>query len=136
MAFDRAFAIVTIACEASSESQECQQAIAACLRNRVKSGRFEPTIAGVVVQRYQFSEFLPDAGDNANLERIINLPETDPQIMEAAAAYDSVMADPNFDPSNGATHFFADGILPPKWSLGPAQLAVKIGRVNFFKGVP
>ena len=55
--------------------------------------------------------------------------------MTAAAAYDAVMADPNLDPSNQATHFYADGILLPDWAVAPAELAVKIGRVNFWKGV-
>lgn len=135
MAFDRAFGIVCIACEASSESALCQQAVAASLRNRVKVGRWEPTIAGVVMQRYQYSEFLPDPGDNADLERVLNLPETAPEIVTAAAAYDAVMADISLDPSYGATHFFSDSIPTPNWAKPPAMPSVKIGRVNFFKGV-
>ena len=136
MPFDRAFGIVCVACEASSESALCQQAVAASLRNRVKAGRWEPTIAGVVMQRYQYSEFLPDAGDNTNLERVLNTPETAQDIMAASAAYDAVMSDINLDPSDGATHFFADGIPTPAWATAPAQLAVKIGKVNFYKDVP
>ena len=135
MPFDRAFGIVCVACEASSESALCQQAVAASLRNSVKAGRWEPTVAGVVSQRYQFSEFLPDSGDNNNLERVVNMPETAPDIVAAAAAYDAVMADPNLDPSEGSTHFYADGIPTPNWAVAPAELAVKIGRVNFYKGV-
>lgn len=135
MPFDRAFGIVCVACEASSESAICQQAVAASLRNRVKAGRWEPTIAGVVLQAYQYSEFNDDVPDNSNLERVVNKPETAPEIVTAAAAYDAVMADPNLDPSNQATHFYADGIPTPNWAVAPAELAVKIGRVNFWKGV-
>lgn len=135
MPFDRSFGIVCVACEVSSEVALCQQAVAASLRNRVRAKRFEPTIAGVVMERYQFSETLPDAADNANLERVMNMSERAPEIVSASAAYDRVMQDPTYDPSNGATHFFADGIPTPSWALPPAQLAVKIGRVNFFKGV-
>lgn len=136
MAFaDRVLGIITIAAEASSESEECQQAIAGSFRNRVKAGRWEPSIAGVVVQRYQYSEFLPDAGDNANLERVANLPDDAPEIITAANAYDTVMADPNFDPSGNATHFYADGILPPKWAVAPARLTKKIGGISFFTNV-
>lgn len=134
--FDRAFGVAAIAAEASSESELCQQAIAGAMRNRVRSGRFEPTIAGVVVQPYQFSEFLSDVSDNRNLERVVNLPPTAPEIITAAAAYDAVMADENIDPSQDATHFFADGIPIPKWALSPAKLTVKIGRFNFYKDVP
>lgn len=135
MAFERAYGITCVACEASSEGALCQQAVAASLRNRVKAGRWEPTISGCVVQRYQFSEFLPDRDDNANLERVVNMPETAPEIVAAAAAYDAVMADAELDPSNGATHFFADGIPVPTWAQAPAVLCAKIGRVNFYKGV-
>ena len=135
MAFDRAFGIVCVACEASSESATCQQAVAASLRKRVRAGRWEPTISGCVAQRYQYSEFLPDAGDNANLLRVLNLPDTAPEIVTAASAYDAVMADEALDPSEGATHFFADGIAPPAWTQAPAELAVKIGKVNFYRGV-
>jgi len=135
MPFDRAFGIVCVACEASSESALCQQAVAASLRNRVKAGRWEPTIAGVVGQRFQYSEFLPDSADNYNLERVLNKPETDPVIVAAAAAYDAVMADPNLDPSQQATHFYSDGIPLPAWAAPPARLSVKIGRVNFYRNV-
>lgn len=135
MAFaDRVLGIIAVACEASSESEICQQAVAACLRNRVNAKRWEPSIGGVVVQRYQFSEFLPDAGDNANLERVVNLPETAAEIAVAAAAYDAVISNPDLDPSGGATHFYADGILPPAWTVGATRSA-KIGRVNFYKDV-
>lgn len=133
--FDRPDGIKCIACEASSETEICQQAIAGSLRNRVRDGRWEPTISGVVNQRYQYSELLPDAGDNANLERVVNLPDNAAELITAAAAYDAVMADPNLDPSQQATHFYADGIAPPAWAAAPAVLSVKIGRVNFYKNV-
>lgn len=135
MPFDRAFGIVCVACEASSESMLCQQAVAASLRNRVKAGRFEPTIAGCVAQRFQYSEFLSDQNDNRNLERVLNLPETAPEIVTAAAAYDAVMADPSLDPSQSSTHYFSDGIPTPAWATAPAVLAVKIGRVSFWRNV-
>ena len=136
MPFDRAYGIVCVACEASSESELCQQAVAASLRNRVKAGRFEPTIAGVVNQRFQYSWMLSDPGDSANRERIVNLPETAPEIVAAAAAYDAVMADENLDPSQNSSHFYADGIPPPDWAVAPAELAVKIGTINFYRNVP
>ena len=135
MPFDRAYGITCVACEASSESALCQQAIAASLRNRVSAGRFEPTITGVVLQAYQYSWTLNDPGDRASRERVANLPEASPEIVAAAAAYDAVMADPSFDPSNGSTHYYSDGIPAPYWAVAPAELAVKIGKVNFWKDV-
>ena len=133
--FDRPITILTVACEASSESEECQQAIVASIRNRVLAGRWEKSMAGVCMQRYQYSEFLPDAGDNADLERVLALPNDSPELAAAMQAYDAVTADQGLDPSQGSTHFYADGIPMPSWARAPAMLAVKIGRVNFWKGV-
>lgn len=133
--FDRPIGIATIACEASNQSELCQQAVIASIRNRVNAGRWESSIAGCCMQRYQYSEYLPDSGDNSNLERVLALPDDAPAIINAAAAYDAVMADPTLDPSQGATHFFADGIPAPNWAVAPAVLAVKIGAVNFWKNV-
>src|ERR1019366_7451899 len=109
MPFDRAYGITCVACEASSESVFCQQAVAASLRNRVRAGRWEPTIAGVVFQPYQYSWTLNDPGDSADRERVVNLPDIAPEIVTAAGAYDAVMADPNLDPSQDATHYYSDG---------------------------
>lgn len=135
MAFDRPIAIITIACEASSESHECRQAVIASIRNRRDSGRFEPTISGVCMQRYQYSEYLPDRGDNSNLERILALSDDHSEILDAGKAYDEVMADSTLDPSQGATHFVADSIPLPSWAVSATQ-TVKIGHVMFFKNVP
>lgn len=135
MLFDRPIGILTIACEASDQSELCQQAVIASIRNRMNSGRFESTIAGVCMQRFQYSEYLSDKGDNSNLERVLDLPDNAPSIIAASQAYDTVMAEPSLDPSQGATHFYADGIPAPNWATAPAVLAVKIGAVNFWKNV-
>lgn len=133
---DRVLGIVMIACEADSQPLVCQQAVIASARNRVRSGRWAKTLAGVILQRLQYSEFDDDKADNANLERVLALPDYHSIIVTAAAAYDAVIADPEFDPSLGATHFYADGIAPPVWSRPPARLTVKLGSVNFYADVP
>lgn len=134
---DLVFLTVTVAAEASSEGDECMRAVAASVRNRLLSGRFEPTLAGVCAQRYQYSEYLPDKGDNANLERVLNLPEDAPEIVAALAAVDAVMADETLDPSQGATHFYAahEGWSPP-WAVPPARETIVIGCVHFWTNVP
>lgn len=134
MPFDRELAGITITCEASDQSQDAQLAVAYSLINRVNAGRFEKTVAGVCMQRYQYSEYLPDAGDNANLERVLNLPETDPQIVAALRAYDSAASGVPPDPTGGATHFYADSISPPDWTVGATE-ACKLGSLVFWKNV-
>lgn len=133
--FNSAYGIAHIIAEASSESFLCQQAIIASIRNRVRSGRFRSTIAGCCMQRYQYSEDNDDAGDNANLERALNLPDTDPQFTMASLAYDKVVNDENYDPSNGATHFFSEP-AKPYWAKAPARETVVIGHVHFWADVP
>lgn len=131
--FDRPFAIACLRAEAENQSDECQRAITASIRNRVRSGRYEPTIAGVVMQRYQYSETLPDKGDNANYERVLNSPDS-PETARAATNYDAVMADESADPSNKATHFYADPVKPA-WAVHPAYESALIGNVHFWANV-
>ncbi|MDE2020078.1 MAG: cell wall hydrolase [Patescibacteria group bacterium] len=134
MPFDRELGAITIACEASDQPADAQLGVAYSLFNRVNDGRFEPTVAGVCMQRYQYSEYLPDKGDNVNLERVVNLPENDPAIISALAAYDAVADGTQPDPTDGSTHFFADAIAPPSWTVGATQ-AAKLGNILFWKNV-
>ena len=131
--FDRPYVIACLRAEAENQSDECQRAIVASIRNRVRSGRYEPTMAGVVMQRYQYSETLPDKVNNANYERVLNSPAS-PETARAAANYDAVMADPNIDPSNGACHFFSDP-AKPIWATAPAYESALIGTVHFWSAV-
>ena len=131
--FDRPYVIACLRAEAENQSDECQRAIVASIRNRVRSGRYEPTMAGVVMQRYQYSETLPDKADNANYERVLNSPNS-PETARAAANYDAVMADPNLDLSNNATHFFSPP-ANPNWATPPAYESASIGAVRFWANV-
>lgn len=134
MPFDRELGAITVACEASDQPREAQVGVAYSLFNRVNDGRFEKTIAGVCMQRYQYSEYLPDKGDNANLERVVNMAESDAVIIAALDAYDAAADGTDGDPTNGATHFFSDGIASPTWTAGATQTC-KIGNILFWKDV-
>jgi spore germination cell wall hydrolase CwlJ-like protein len=131
--FDRAFTIACVAAEASDQDDVCQQAIIGSILNRVASGRFEPTMAGVVAQRYQMSEFLPDKADNANLERVLNAPDS-AMVARATSNYDAMMTDPALDPSEAATHFYAEP-AHPNWAVAPARETVVHGKVHFWTNV-
>ena len=133
MAYDREIATITICCEASNQLHVVRQGVAASLFNRLAAKRYGQTIAAVCLRRYQFSEWLADAADNANLERVASKPNDDPILLDCAVAYDEAAA--GKDPTDGATHFYADGIPEPSWAK-VATFTVKLGAVNFFKDVP
>lgn len=134
MAFDREIVALTVFCEASGEIPETRRAIAHSIFNRVKDGRFGKTPAAVCLKRYQYSEFLPDAGDNSNLERAASTPGNDPTMLDCLACYDEAFGG-SPDISGGATHFFADTIAPPSWTKN-ATLCCKIGHTLFYRNVP
>lgn len=132
MAFDREIAALTIFCEASGEPHEGKVAVAATFFNRLKTNRFGKTVAAVCLQRYQYSEWNDDRGDNANLDRGAETPEADPVMAECLAAYDEAVR--GGDPSLGATHYYAVSIPAPAWAAQGTE-TVQIGRHKFFKNV-
>ena len=136
MAFDREIAALTIFCEASDQSPECRRAIAFSLFNRMRENpqRYGSTIAAVCLKRMQYSEWNADAADNANLLRAASTPATDKVMMDCLSAYQTAIAGGS-DPSNGATHFYANSIPAPAWTAN-ATLAAQIGNVLFWRDVP
>ena len=130
---DKPIAVLTVAAEASNQPHIVRQGVAASFFNRLALKRYGSSIAGVCLKRYQYSEWLADAADNANLERVANMAPDDPIILDCAVAYDEAAA--GADPTNQATHFFADGIATPAWAKH-ATLTVKLGVLNFYKDVP
>lgn len=133
MAFDREIATITVACEASNQPHVVRQGVAASIINRWHDGRYGATVAAVCLKRYQYSEWLADAADNTNLERVASKSNDDPVLLDCAIAYDEAAA--GADPTGGATHFYADGIPEPSWAKVATPTA-KLGAVNFFKDVP
>lgn len=134
MSGDRAIATLATFCEASNASQEEREAIVHTMFNRVKLGRWKKTVAGCVLQRMQWSEFNDDAIDNRNLERGAETPDSDPVMMECAAAYDAVLNGAP-DPTNGATHYHDKSIKPPPWTVG-ATVALVTDKFVFYSNVP
>lgn len=134
---DEQIAVLTIAAEADSQPVAAQVAVGATLFNRHKLNnpkRYGSSIAGICVKRYQFSEWNDDVADNANLERVTAMNADHPAIVSAIVAYKR--AETGEDPTNGATHFYADGIPKPSWAMPPAAMTVKLGIINFYKDVP
>lgn len=136
MAFDRAFAGATIYCEASGQSALARRMVAWSLFNRLRDGRFGSTIAQICLRRAQFSEWLSDPQDNANLLRMAGTPETDSVLMDALSAYQEALAGNGPDPTGGATHFYAEPLPAPSWTEPPAIFTVQEGRLRFYRNVP
>lgn len=133
MANDRAIAQITAYCEASSASPADRRCVVHTFFNRVKSGRFQPTVAGVCLKRYQFSEWNGDAQDNANLERGANAPDSDLIMIDCGKAYDEVLAGVP-DQTDGATHYHDKTIAPPAWIMG-ATMTLETPKFLFYRGV-
>src|SRR5258708_25553952 len=115
MAYDKAIAVMTIAAEASSQSHLGRVAVAAVLFNRRRDGRWGNTVAAVCLKRMQFSEWNSDPMDNANLERVAQMGDDDPVIVECGVAYDEAAA--GVDPSGGCLWYKRGGAYA-KWGVG------------------
>lgn len=130
---DRIIVAATAACEESDSEARLWIVHSIFNRWRLNPARFGTTPAAVCMKRYQYSEYLPDVGDNANLERVLAKTASDPVIIDALAAYDAVAAGQP-DPTQNATHFFADSIAAPSWTNG-ATFTGKRGRTQFYANV-
>ena len=139
MAGKRVVLAITLLCEAESEGIECQRWIIWSIHNRKISGRWKKTEEGCCMQRFQYSEFNDDKPDNDNLERVLQMDESDARWQSALALVDTVLQEIATgvpDPTNGSTHFFADYITPPGWSGPPAVFRGQQGKVRFYSDVP
>lgn len=132
MAFDRQIAAITCYCEASSETHEARVAVIASMFNRLKSGKYESTIAANCLKRKWFSEWNADVINNANLLRAAHVPDIDPMMVDCLKAYDEAAA--GADPSLGATHYHDESVVP-EWTLGATKTR-QIGKLVFWKNVP
>lgn len=132
MAQDSAIAILTVACEASNQGHDARVGVAASILNRVKDGRFGSTPAAVCLRRFQYSEWNSDAADNRNLERVASMADDDPVIVDCATAWNEAQTQ---DPTEGATHFFAESIPEPWWAA-QATFTVQLDALRFYKDVP
>ena len=124
---------MTIYCEASGEPYEGKVAVAATFFNRVRSGRFQKTVAATCLKRFQYSEWNGDPIDNMNLMRVATVSDDDPVLADCARAYDEAAG--GADPTKGATHYYSTTIAPPSWVSGTATLTAEIGHHLFYDNV-
>lgn len=136
MAFDRQIAALTLFVEASGTSTEERRAVCHVLFNRLNDPkrRFGTTLAEVCLMRFQFSPWLDDKGDNANLRRGARASDDDPIVQECLALYDTVAAGSDPDPTRGACHYIDRSIPNPGWAQ-QAAVSLETTSFRFFTGV-
>lgn len=137
MAFDGPIVALTCYCEASSASPMERRCVVHSIFNRAKLNpvRYGKTPAAVCLKRYQYSEFLPDQADNANLERGAVASDSDPVMQDCLAAFHEVVTGTSFDQTGGATHYTDKSIAPPAWTEG-AEMCLETPKFRFYRKVP
>ena len=135
--------------EARGESIEGMKAVINVIKNRVIAGGWfiDKKIAelstpthGVILKRWQFSCFLENDPNRKKLEDIANLwlKVSDTETTNKLKKYTKletvyILAIEDFeDNTDGATHYFAKHIEPPKWVNKYTKVA-EIGNHIFYK---
>jgi spore germination cell wall hydrolase CwlJ-like protein len=130
--------------EARGEGEAGMQAVAAVLINRAlaarsfiaaKAGRKKHPLFGdgsltsAAQAAWQFSCWNKN---DPNRDKLIKLSKADPGYIKAKAAVTWALS--NQDPTDGATHYYANSIAAPDWTKD-ATFTKKIGQHLFYKNV-
>lgn len=121
--------IRTIIGEAANQGPIGQAAVAHVIRNRLATGKYGDTGAGVVLAKNQFEPWDARAGS------LMGISPSDPKYQRAAQIVDGVWGGRYPDPTRGSTHFFAPaaqaalGRNAPSWARGQG---IKIGDHMFY----
>jgi hypothetical protein len=128
----RELAIRTVLGEAANEPDEGMAGVAAVIRNRVQAGRYGGSdVPRVVTAKSQFEPW----GTEDGRKRMYGYAPDSEAYRRAAAQVDRVFGE-NYDPTNGATHFYSPsaqaalGRQAPTWAAN--QEPQNIGRHSFY----
>ncbi|MGQ3053111.1 MAG: cell wall hydrolase [Roseateles sp.] len=124
--------------EARNQGRAGMEAVAHVIFNREADRRWRGRggLAAICLQPAQFSCW--NAGD-ANRKPCLDVDATDAQFAQAQQVVQAVRASratvpPGPDPTGGATHYHAVGVMPT-WALA-GELTVRIGQHLFYRNVP
>lgn len=127
---------VTCYCEASNQGQDGIRAVAHSISNRHKAGKWfsGTTVAACCLLPYAYSSW--NTKDPNRLRAMSTSPLDQVMAMCLDEAKLAVTGD-TFDPTDGATHYYADGMEEPDWAKPEtgAVFTVQIGQHRFYKGV-
>lgn len=135
MADDRTVAKWTAYAEASNQRPLVRRAVIRTGFNRLALSpqRYGTTLAAVFLTRYQYSSWNSDQQSRQNLLRAAHCSDSDPVMLDCAAAYDEVEGGAP-DPTLGATHYYDTSIDAPGWTAG-ATMTVQIDALVFYRDV-
>lgn len=126
----------TIWGEARSEGMVGMIAVGWTIRNRVEDGKgsswWGEGYTGVCQKPYQFSCWLKNDPNSTYLRGEKPIPPA--QYKAARTAAEAVVQNIATDPTQGATHYYADTIKAPDW-VAHAKQTVHIGHHLFFRDV-
>lgn len=131
--FDQEIMARTAMGEARGEGDIGMQAVMWTGMNRftMKKWFSAPTIAGTFLKKSQYDCWL---ASDPNYFVVTNLSNNSDLYLEALQWAAQVLQGTLHDPTLGATHYYADSIAAPPWTIG-ATRTIKIGRQSFYKNV-
>ena len=121
--------------EARGEGRAGMEAVASVVMNRVRSARYPDSVSAVCLQRMQFSCWNPN---DPNRKKIVRLaPGQDNAYDACLDVARRAFAAQIVDPTDGALHYHATSISPPKWVLASPSHVVtaRIGGHIFYRGI-
>lgn len=132
---------LTIWGEARNQPVEGKIGVAHVIRNRYLSRRWGESYPGVVFRRGQFSCWRPEGGaeNYAALQALVDqvrqghMPD-DPVLRECYWIAQGVLGGQCRDNVEGATHYYASGILAPRWTHGHTPVR-ELGAHRFYVGI-
>jgi N-acetylmuramoyl-L-alanine amidase len=123
----------TIMGEARGETDKGKAAVGWVILNRVAARKwYSGSVFEVCRKPFQFSCW--NIGD-PNLNVIIRAKSGDPDFDNCLRIAQKVLSQSISDPTDGATHYYANYISQPAWAKKPAKLTVQIGVHLFYKNV-
>lgn len=135
---DRDAIALTLFGEARGEGVQGRLAVAAVLRNRLRTGRWGSTYRDVCHARKQFSCWNASDPNRARLlAELTKVQQGKPisrVLQECYTIADVLLNEAIFRQVGNALHYFADSIQPPKWAA-TGTLVASIGHHKFFEGV-
>ena len=114
--------------EARGEGHDGMRAVAHVVRNRVLAIHLPDSWDGVMAAPWQFSS-MTAKGDP---ELILWPKAPDSSFDDALNIASMVYTGDDYDLTQGATHYFADTIAPPKWAA-KLKFIVQIGKHKFYE---
>ncbi len=129
MAFDIQIAAATLYMEASGEPLEGQQGVCSVLINRMRDGRWGPTLAAVCLAPQQFSSWNTK---DPNRKRLALASDDDPLLLKFQEMVQAALSEGAPDPTLGSLWYFNPTLAKPLWASSYV-LTAQLGNQNFYK---